>query len=174
MTDFISEENRTAHAEYYGRMLARISVYEREYPELSGKPLSDIMRLCRRLRGADEISELYADAHLHRVFFGSYSGEGYQPSHAARELFGSEAAMRDKIFKEAMRLPYGFVAVVRNSRGAEVIGSESGKKILSAGEPLLALDVCEHAYYGDWGFNKEGYLRAALFFMRLTSLDGIL
>ncbi len=172
MSDFISEENRAAHVEYYERMLARISVYEREYPELSGKAVSDIMRLSGRLRGGDEIYGLYADARLHRVFFDSYSLEGYQPSRAARELFGSEAAMRDRIFKEAMRLPHGFVAVVRRARGAEIVGSESAGEILSGAEPLLALDVCEHAYYGDWGFNKAGYLRAALSRMRLSSLDG--
>ena len=37
--------------------------------------------------------------------------------------------------------------------------------------PILALDLCEHAYFIDYAFDKERYLRAALAHFNLEKLD---
>ena len=38
-------------------------------------------------------------------------------------------------------------------------------------EPVLVIDTCEHAYYGDYGFDRDQYVRRAFSAIDLSRLD---
>lgn len=170
MTDFVSEENYIKHREAAGRDVLRLSVYEKSLP-ISGKSACEIARM--RVRGFDmrEVAELWCDVLLHRVFFGSFCDRTHPTSRAVREQFGSEAVLLDELFRCGMRLRRGFVAVVRERGRISAVGSESSLEVVLHGEVLLAVDVSEHAYYGDYPFDKESYLKAALSHLDLSVTD---
>lgn len=171
--DFISDINYSTHKEAAGRDILRLGLLERSHPGIATASPKAIARM--RARGVDmrAAAELKASVILHRVFFDSFSDEGAVPSAAVRRIFGSEAALLTRLYDSAMKLRIGFAAVVKSGREALVCASENALDILLAGEPILAVDLFEHAYYGDYGFGKEAYLRDALTHLKLGKLDAV-
>ena len=55
-----------------------------------------------------------------------------------------------------------FIFVRQGRRGEpEIITSDSSTPF-SGTSPALAIDLCEHAYFGDYLFNKDAYLKNAI------------
>ena len=103
-------------------------------------------------------------------FFVSFSHSPYPAADAVRRAYGSEANFLNEVYKQAMSLPYGFLLFY--SFGGRIVVREC-TDLCSAyyrSAPVLALDVCEHVYFSDYGFDKERYLLAALPYLDLTRL----
>lgn len=170
--DFISEKNLALHKEQVGRDILRLGILERSVPEIQTAQPRELFRM--RVRGIDmrAAAELKASILLHRIFFDSFSDKAFAPSAAIRRRFGSERALCELMLREGLGKRMGFAALLRSDGGISTAVSESALEILSLGEPLLAIDLSEHAYYGDFGFDKEAYLRAALSHLKLGIADG--
>ena len=108
---------------------------------------------------------------LHNVFFASFGQNEYPKSSAAVLCFGNEAALLNKIYELAVKLDFGFVCVYCENKKIEVYGSQDRVRLLSYGMPRLAVDVCEHAYFLDYGFDKSRYLLRALPYLKLNELN---
>lgn len=169
--DFISESNRMRHKEALGQDILRLGIIERSVPEVAVAEPVKIARM--RVPGLDmrAAAELKASIILHKVFFGSFLSEGFSQSAAVRLSFGSERSLCERMLGEGLALRLGFAALVKYDGKLAISASESALGVLKLGDPLLAVDLFEHAYYGDFGFDKEAYLRAALSRLKLGVAD---
>jgi len=101
---------------------------------------------------------------LHELYFDNLGGHGGQPNgelaEKIQQFFGSFDAWKKE-----------FLAIARTARGWALLCFSDGKlknysvdyhdlgAVWSA-RPILALDVWEHAYYVDYGPDREKYLEA--------------
>ena len=90
---------------------------------------------------------------------------------AAASLFGimlSGTAPR----AEAKEREYGFLFVYLDKYGIPRCRfSTATDGAFINYEPILALDLYEHAYFNDYGFNRDRYLRSALEYLDLERLN---
>ena len=93
------------------------------------------------------------------------------PSRFIEEAFGSCASFIHEMQRESQRLSFGFVCFCLSGREGRIVSSRNYEEILELGEPVLALDVFEHAYFRDFGFDKGRYIRAALSYLDLSRVD---
>jgi superoxide dismutase, Fe-Mn family len=77
--------------------------------------------------------------------------------------YGSFDAFRKTFIDEAMKLGTGWVGVVRDGDKIKVYRSEyHDTPILQGYQPLLMVDVWEHAYYLDYQNERQKYVEAVL------------
>jgi superoxide dismutase, Fe-Mn family len=77
--------------------------------------------------------------------------------------YGSYDAFRKTFIDEAMKLGAGWVWVVRDGGTIKVYRSEyHDSPIIKGYQPLLAIDVWEHAYYLDYQNERKKYVEAVL------------
>ena len=175
-----------------------LSAEEKKYPEYCSCALPELLKISHRRRELWTLCALRASLKLHEVYFSSFGEGEYPRSSAAREYFGSEAALLSHLYKLGMENKYGFVGIARGPEKAPFLFSvgyisESGDawrfekhcdpalkrayrstyhtELFERGEPVLSIDLCEHAYFDGYSFDKERYLTAALAHMRVEALD---
>ena len=168
MNEFLSEENISLHREYARKKQLEMSILESSIPGLSGASLADIRRMRLTPRDRSDALLLKAETLMHSVFFSSFSNVRYPHSEYAVRAFGSEAAFLNEVYKLALAQPYGFVAVF--DTGRDIIKSVLDARDIQKAQPILAIDVCEHAYFADYGFDKQRYLISALPYLDITKL----
>ena len=139
-------------------------------PKLKGAQIRDVYRMRLAPYDKRDALELLSEIALHELFFVSFSHSPYPAADAVRRAYGSEANFLNRIYKQAMSLPYGFLLVY--SFGGRIVVRECTdlRSAYYRSAPVLALDVCEHVYFSDYGFDKERYLLAALPYLDLTRL----
>lgn len=170
MYRFISERYYEWHKEYLRGLKLRYSVLEKEFPMLKGLDCYKVSRL--RLGRADKarVQSLFWEIFLHEVYFCSFSGGEYEPSGCVRELLGSESNLINQMYGMAMSAESGFVGVLEKEGRAQFFAIHDFSNGL-VGRPVLALDISEHAYFGDYGFNKERYVRTALKYLNMSAFE---
>lgn len=166
----ISEEALKMHGEYLRELRLKYSVLEKSYPELSGKSLFDISKA--RVRGREEAILLKSEIMLHELYFSSF-GEGCRPSGVVRRCYGSEANFLYEMFLCAKECKDGF-AVIYLRNGKLLFTAGECDLLLKIANPILAVDLCEHAYFLDYGFDKNSYLRKLLPYLNISKADKIL
>lgn len=169
MLSFLSEDSIKAHNAYLKNLSSRHSVEEKSLPFIKGKSAFEISKMNIDKRVKSEILPLLFDIELHCAYFDSFT-ENPLPCREIKRYFSSEDDFCYQILTLARRTEYGFVYVVKNSRGEPEIKSTKESQRLLYQAPLLALDVCEHAYFSDYGFEREEYLKRALSHLDLTKL----
>ena len=70
-----------------------------------------------------------------------------------------------------MSLNYGFVCVYLKGGGVVLKGLYDCEQLSHLGTPILAVDVCEHTYFMDYGFDKQRYLIQSLPYLNLAKLS---
>lgn len=115
-------------------------------------------RMIRRYRGA---ATLMLSILMHECYFSSFT-DTPRPSEAVRALYGSEDAFLYEGIGLASEVSEGFIYVYRDGRGRPRWGALCGFGDRLACEPILAIDLCEHAYFFDYSFDRSAYLRAAM------------
>lgn len=168
---FIHEDSLARHLDYVNKSRLRLSILRKSLPMLDGKSVYDMMGMHLDADVAEECIPLAADVELHEVYFSSFSQKRFLSSPHIRSLFGSEAAFLNMLYREAMGLPYGFVSVGRNGKRVDVIACQRAEEHAYRRRILLAVDVCEHAYFSDFGFAKDEYLKEALSYLDLCAVD---
>lgn len=170
MLGFLSEENVNAHKEYHRSLRLKYSILEKSIIGIKNKTPREIIR--QKLKSDDkrEVLGLLSEIILHDVFFSSFGyGEDFSLQ-TLNETFGSRAAFLFKLLSDGMKLKYGFVCAYSDKEKIWVDSSSDMKNLTVGFIPAVAIDVCEHAYFSDYGFDKERYLRAAISRLDLSRL----
>lgn len=171
MLRFVSEEYYLRHLEYLNNLKLKYSVMKKSISGLDNCSAHDLIR---RIKGSKEylrVARLLAEIELHDTYFISFGEREYAKSKNACSFFGSESALLTKLYFLAMELNYGFVGVCRIKAKLDIFCEMDCIDVFRRGVPVLALDVCEHAYFGDYQYNKEHYIKEALKCLRVGELD---
>jgi Fe-Mn family superoxide dismutase len=153
------------HRGYYSMLRAFIH----SHPEYQRQTLEDLIRNYQGQVLLDEtIFEVAVLLYNHNWYWPSLSPTGGgAPKGKIGELisaaYGSYDTFRTAFIEEAMKLGVGWVWVVRDGEGVKVYRSDyHDTPLLKGYDPLLAVDVWEHAYYLDYENDRKKYVEAVL------------
>ena len=164
---FVSERALSLHKEYVEAERLRLSVIEKTYPELSGRSARDILRTkCADKR---EAARLKLNISCHELYFSSFGGQ-YAASEAIRRSYGSEATFLYKLGKFAEECGERFAFIYADGKAVRVRGGDEWS-LLRIDEGPLVIDLFEHAYFLDYGFDKKAYIKNLLPYLDLSLLD---
>ena len=162
MLAFLSEGNLKAHVEYAKDLRLKHSIIEKSLPEIKGKSSGELIRLPVKRSLKNEILPNLISYEAHRTYFSSFTDRP-APSDIIRKEYGSESALCYKLFEAARSANYGFLYLYRDPRGRICFRTVlEPSEIMARENPLLLIDLFEHAYFSDYGYSYEKYLRAAL------------
>lgn len=156
----VSEENLLRHKRHLEEQILRLSVLDSSDGRVGTRRMRQSFR--------EERAVLEEDIRCHRRYFASFTERSrllppYAP-YASAEGFLYDAFLDMKAAGNA------FYFLWRDGRGRLCHGrSDAGLSLPSDG--VLAVDLYEHAYYGDYGFDREGYIKSALSHLNLSLLD---
>lgn len=166
MNAFLSEEEILKHKEYLRQLKLKYSILEKSIPGIENKDFRDISRMLRTDE-REEVLKLLSKIRLHELYFSSFSDTPMKKNSFVSEQFGSEANFLYNLFKICKNAYPSFLCItVRKGRIFPVLTED----FFSLNTPLLAIDLYEHAYFGDYGFNREKYLESALSYLDLDRI----
>ena len=171
MNEFLSEENIALHREYLRTKKLKYSILESSIPKLRDAEVKDVFRMRLDSRDKRDIVLLLPEIKLHDVYFSSFGKTRFPHSALIAKSHGSEAAFLNEVYRSCIATMYGFVCVFLVGDRTVIYGFENYEDVFKFGVPLLAVDVCEHAYFMDYGFDKERYLLSALPYLDITKLN---
>ena len=170
MNEFLSEESIDLHRAYVRKKRLEFSILESSIPKLSGAEFNKIKRMKLTSRDSRDALALTAEIRLHDIYFSSFGCSRYQRCGIPLRRYGGEAAFLNEIYRTALSQSHGFVCVYLFGDDVNLRASFDAESLLRIGEPTLVLDVCEHAYFMDYGFDKDRYLISALPYLDLSKL----
>ncbi len=168
MRTFLTEDSIAIHKEYMKTLRLRHSIMEKSIPEIKGKSIFDMEKMRLRKSDKEEMISNFAEYLAHELYFKSFA---ISPNKNAfiKKYYSSEEAFLYEIVTMASKMRDGFVFVSIGDKGEPKIHCcQSG--IIPKQIPKLAIDVSEHAYYLDYRFEKEQYLKNALAHLDLSLL----
>ncbi|MBR2343447.1 MAG: hypothetical protein IKA64_04245 [Clostridia bacterium] len=171
MISFLDVDGVGEHKLYLEGLRLKYSILEKSIPGIRGLDYRALRSLPLSRRDRADVLELYSEIFLHNVYFSSFSPKSGLPSPYIRCIYGSEAAFLNLFYREAISLSFGFVALCSAGDGVKILGSRNYEQILELGEPIIALDLFEHAYFKDFGFRKADYVKTALSHFDLSLID---
>ena len=167
---FLGERAIELHKEYVEECRLKLSILGKSGYDIEGKRYPELYRA--RLGDArGEILTLSREVYLHELYFDSFC-QGGATSATVKRDFRSTASFLYALERLAMSSSGGFLVVSRVGEGVETSVSTSHLERIR-GTPILALDICEHAYFLDYGFDKLAYVRGALTHLDPSKLDKI-
>ena len=170
MTEFFSDEAIERHKDYIRTQRLRYSILEKSINGIKDKEYEDILRQKMRANDKRDVITLLSLIKIHDCFFSSFSSVSGMRSELVKSQFGSEAGFLNALYKACMNIPVGFVSVsVKKGKIGIKADADNLSHFLEA-KPLLAIDVWEHAYFLDYGFDKEKYLRNTLPYLNLDKI----
>lgn len=164
--NFSSERTCKLHKEYLEKIKLQYTILEKSFPCIVRKDIFDIRKM--RLKYKDEILSLKCDIMCHELFFDSF-GQRNQSSGTVIDNFGSEAAFLYEIFSQAKKAENCFAFICLHGKRVN-FSFGMPELLLKLSNPVLTLDLCEHAYFLDYGFDREEYLRRMLPYLNLNKL----
>ncbi len=171
MTEFLSDGSTALHREFLRQLKLKYSILEKSIKGLKNRNINDIARQKLNRKDKEDALTLLGEIKAHEIFFASFGKNTYVPCPCVRQRFGSEAALMNELYKCARDLRCGYAAVCLSRREINVVGAEEGRTLYDFGEPVLVVDVCEHAYFTDYGFDKEAYLYRAIPYLDFTKVS---
>ena len=169
---FFTSESIEKHKEYLRQKKLKFSILRKSVPQIEGRSIVEIDRMQVAPDIKSEALELLYEINMHEIFFSSfYSDKAYCASERIRQIYKNEAEFLNRLYRAALETEYGFIlAYVYKSRVR--ISKGSIKDLIRGyGGPMLAIDLCEHSYYPDYGFDKEKYLLTSLPYLKLNIFD---
>lgn len=168
--NFISDACKALHEDYLRTMKLRLSIFEKSYSKVAGKSLSEIERMRIPSGEREELIRLKAEILAHELYFSSF-GASNERCERVCEHYGSEAAFLYRLFTECACVDGGFLLLYADSRGKpSFYAGRDYIGLLYRDTPMLAVDLCEHAYFCDYGFNRDSYVKAALSELKLSKI----
>jgi superoxide dismutase len=168
---FLSEENIALHLEYVRDKRLKYSIIESSFPMLSGKSVHDVFRMKLNPRDKLDAVDLLSEIKLHDIFFSSFSKTQYPRCREIEEKYGSEAEFLNSLYRLASSRAHGFALVYLHGTRIEIDATSDYPSAFRIGQPVLAIDICEHSYFMDYGFDKERYLISMLPYLDITKLS---
>ena len=166
-----SEYYRDLHEGYLKTLKLKYSILAKSIPELVGVPFDRIGRLPIDRVLKREATELLSEIKLHEIFFSSFTDRPTTPSFRPTAAFRSAAGLLYSVKCAALSLDSGFVTLTPIKGEIRILAHRDFSAHFREGTPHLALDMCEHSYFGDYGFSRERYLDDFLPRLRLNALD---
>ena len=171
MLTFLSEESIIYHREYMKTLRLKHSIMEKSIPQIKGKSVFEIERMHISNKEKIDILPNFRDYLAHQLYFNSFCNQ-VQPQNILKKYYSSTEAFLYEIHLLAMKNDCGFIFVSIGDNGKpEIFHKNRYDRIKNA--PKLALDISEHAYFLDYRFDKESYIRNALSHLNLSLLDNI-
>ena len=160
--EFLSEESVAAHREYLYKKKVEYSILELSEPKLSGASFEKIikMRLDKELKR--EAYRKKRNIDLHELYFFSFT-EKRGENITLPQGYRSTAELQYHIFTVATEeeCHSDFLTVLFDTRTGGL--RPTTERDVGSGEiPVLAIDLAEHAYFSDYGFEREEYVKAAV------------
>lgn len=170
LNTFLSEDNIKRHVGYMKRLRHEYSILEKSIAEIKGKTPSEIsgMNLKRSIK--NEIIAKIQQIKSHETYFSSFL-ETPRPCPELKKFFSSENAFCFEVLELAKAHTDGFIYVFSPAQSRPTVKhSTNAPFVYVREEPTLALDLAEHSYFLDYGFEREKYLRAAIGHLNLPLL----
>ena len=168
--EFLSERSILLHKEYLNSLILKSNIFEKSYRELKNEKNSDVIKSKIKNEEKRKYLTLIMKIKAHRIFFESFSNEYARPkclkndySSAEDFLYKVRCAAEDEDSK--------FLYVVKNKDKISYLTVRSFTDFLDMERVILAIDLCEHAYFYDYGFDKDSYIRAAVSRLNLGKLE---
>lgn len=158
----ISDGALAMHRERLRTLKLRYSVFEKSYRSLCGCT-DDRIRHQKGIPPSEleELLHLKGDILAHELYFSCFFS-GNPLCITVPHSAPSPAELKYRIFCNALS-GEGFFILFADGRGRmDFYSGNSPFPIFERYKALLAIDLCEHAYFYDYGFDKESYLRSAL------------
>lgn len=169
---FISENTYRLHKEYLNTLRLRYSILIKSEPRLFELSIPDIKKY-RRIKSdiKEEAIALYSQILSHELYFSSFGASGAR-SDAVRAEYGSESSFLYTTMRSALNFGEGYCFIIKSGGGIFAQNTKSPSEIYQNDRitPKLCIDLYEHAYFRDYGFEREEYLSAALFHLNLSVL----
>ena len=168
---FISKENKKIHEEYLRDLKLKMSIFEKSYPELHNKSCREILRTKIAVTEREKAAELKAEICSHEMYFSSFEYSN-TPSLHINKTWGSEANFLYEIMTDSDKATHGFIIVyIDPSYNVKYCISDDILRQFLNFDPVLAIDICEHAYFYDYRFDRREYLKAALSQLNLSKIE---
>ncbi len=166
---FLTDENLQAHLSHLNDLHLKYSIAKKSIPMLLGKTPREIYAMNLRNDVREEILPLINGIICHKIYFSSFSSAP-APCKEIRQFYSSEAGFLYEVSELSRSVNYGFALIGRDRRQRPFISRyEDFSQKLPSGA-VLALDLCEHAYFLDYRFSKDKYLKYALGFLDIKSI----
>ena len=171
MNMFLSEGNVRRHLDHLRTMRLRYSIIEKSLPEIKGRSAEEIIRLGLGREIKDEILSLLWYIRSHECFFDSFTDRTERAKIRLRHYSSRERLIYD-LYTPAKENYHGFLYIYRDRYGVvRYHFTDENDGAFISYQPILAIDLYEHAYFNDYGFNKDAFLKGALEYLDLARLN---
>lgn len=168
MNLFLSEGNIKRHFEHLREKRLCYSILEKSLPELRERSINEITRLNIDRGVKDEAISLLWYIKSHECFFDSFS---INQNMVNISRISAEKLLYE-IYTEAMKMDHGFLFITLDKhRTPRLMFSDGNDGAFIKYKPILALDLYEHTYFFDYGFDKRRFLQNAIKYLNISSLD---
>lgn len=156
----VSEATEAMHRDHLRTLKLKHSVFEKSYPALVGKDISDYTLTSRLPKGErEELFALKGNILAHELYFSCFIGS---PSVIIiPDYRGSYSELKYRLLCSAL-CSDGFLVLFSDGGELRFYAGNAFHRLFERHKPIFALDLCEHAYFYDYGFRKEEYLKAAI------------
>jgi superoxide dismutase len=171
MIQFLSEENINLHKEYYRNLKHKYSILEKSIGALKGKSLDGLYGLRIAKDAKQEAINLAGEIYLHELFFSSFIPDKEikrQNTDKIKAEFGSWENFVFEGYMYAKQQKNGFLILSEKGNRLCFLGSEGMYKLPKI---FLALDLSEHAYFLDYKFERDDYIKSALFYWNTEKIN---
>lgn len=169
LREFLSDDSISLHHSYMKNTYLKYSILKKGREELGGANLEQIPHLRIPRSEREQAHLLLSELESHKCYFDSFGVSGKR-CESIRKCFGSEDVLLYEILETAKATDQGFVYIYADG-GKVKIKAQNPCSAFLRSRPILALDLCEHAYFLDYAFDRESYLRAAISRLNLEKLD---
>ena len=169
MRTFLTEENINCHKEYMRSLRLRHSISEKSIPDIKGKSVFEIEKMHISSKDKREILSNFREYLAHHLYFNSFCTQ-QKSAKILKKYYSSSEVFLYELYLLAMGKKGGFIFVSISDRGLPEIVYKGDEERLK-NPPCLAIDISEHAYFLDYRFDKDAYIRGALSHLNLSVLD---
>lgn len=170
MLCFLTDDSIKSHMEYMNTLFLKYSIYEKSIPEIKGKTPEQIVKMRLDKSDKNKIISLLKEYYSHKTYFNSFA-KNDKPCKEIRKFYTSENDFCYRVVERAIAEDGGFLYILKDKKGTPVIAhSRELPYVFISYTPILVLDLCEHAYFADYRFNKDEYIRRAVSRLDISKL----
>lgn len=167
---FLSKDNLIKHNEYLKRLKLEYAILEKSYTELKGLCSKEILRtnLQREIRLEAYSSKI--EIELHELFFSSFSELHTVSKFPFVNSFTQASFLYDA--EEKIKCTNAqFIIFYKTKSGFLKYQLLKNFSDALEAEPHLCIDLCEHSYFSDYGFDRQRYVKEALFHLNFNKFN---
>lgn len=170
MEHFLSKEAIVEHLSYYNNLRLGYSILEKSIPGIAMKSPREIFKMSLPREELNDILPYIINLKSHYLYFSSFVGAG-APIPQIKGYYSSEEDFIYRVYTAAKNAVGGFLFVGVDRAGIPSLETVYPfERALPKIRPALCIDMQEHAYFSDYGFNCEGYLKNLLPYLNLSAV----